>query len=272
MSKKTTDKLIFTDLDGTLLDHETYSWKKAEPALRLAKRMDVPVIFCTSKTRAEIEVCRRKIGNKEPFIAENGEAIFIPKGYFSRNPAQARTVGKYQVIVLGTPYKELREAVRKMQKKGIKIKGFGDMNPKEVAKLTGLSAREAKLAMKREFDEPFVLTDRKHESGVREFARKNGLRITKGGRFYHLLGNSGGKGVAVGILSSIYGIESGRPPVTAGLGDSQNDFPLLRMVSVPYLLKRHDGKHASNSDVFIRHKGKGPEGWNSAVLRFLEEF
>jgi mannosyl-3-phosphoglycerate phosphatase len=266
------DKLIFTDLDGTLLDHETYSWKKAEPALRLAKRMDVPVIFCTSKTRAEIEVCRRKIGNREPFIAENGEAIFIPKGYFSRRPAQAKTVGKYHVIVLGRPYRELREVISKMQKKGLRIKGFGDMTPREVTKLTGLSAREARLAMKREYDEPFILGDRKHEAGVREFARKNGLRIIKGGRFYHLLGSSGGKGIAAGILSSLYGIEAGKPPVTAGLGDSQNDFPLLRMVSVPYLLKAHDGRHASNSSAFIRHKGKGPDGWNSAVIKFLEEF
>jgi mannosyl-3-phosphoglycerate phosphatase len=266
------DKLIFTDLDGTLLDHETYSWKKAEPALRLAKRMEVPVIFCTSKTRAEIEVYRRKIGNKEPFIAENGEAIFIPRGYFSRKPFQATAKGKYHVIVLGRPYKELREVARKMQKRGLKVRGFGDMTLKEVVRLTDLSAKEARLAMKREFDEPFVLADRKQEPGIREFARKSRLRITKGGRFYHLLGDSGGKGVAVGILSSIYGIEAGKPPVTAGLGDSQNDFPLLRMVSVPYLLKRHDGKHASNSAAFIRHEGKGPEGWNSAVLRFLEEF
>lgn len=271
MAKKA-DKLIFTDLDGTLLDHETYSWKKAEPALRLARRMDVPVIFCTSKTRAEIEVCRRRIGNKEPFVAENGEAIFIPKGYFSRNPAQARLSGKYYVIALGRPYRELREAIRKMQTEGLRVRGFGDMTPGEVTKLTGLSAKEARLAMKREYDEPFILSDSRQEAGVRDFARKNDLRITKGGRFYHLLGSSGGKGIAAGILSGLYGIEAGKPPVTAGLGDSENDFPLLRMVSVPYLLKRHDGSHAPKSGAFIRYDGKGPEGWNSAVLRFLEEF
>jgi mannosyl-3-phosphoglycerate phosphatase len=271
MNKKA-DKLIFTDLDGTLLDHETYSWKKAEPALRLARRMDVPVIFCTSKTRAEIEVFRKKIGNSEPFIAENGEAIFIPKGYFSRKPVQAKTIGRYHVIALGRPYKEIREVIRKMQKSGLKVKGFGDMTLKEVTKLTGLSAREAMLAMKREFDEPFILADREQESGIRVFARKNSLMITKGGRFYHLLGNSGGKGIAAGILSNLYGIEAGKPPVTAGLGDSQNDFPLLGVVSIPYLLKRHDGKHAPRSETFIRYKGKGPEGWNSAVLTFLEEF
>ncbi len=271
MAKKA-DKLIFTDLDGTLLDHETYSWKKAEPALRLAKRMDVPVIFCTSKTRAEIEVCRKRIGNKEPFIAENGEVIFIPKGYFSRRPVQSNTIGKYHVIALGRPYRELRDVIRKMRKEGLKVRGFGDMTPKEVIKLTGLSAREARLAMKREYDEPFILAEGKQEAGVREFASKNNLRITKGGRFYHLMGSSGGKGIAAGILSSLYGIEAGKPPVTAGLGDSENDFPLLRMVSVPYLLKRHDGSHAPKSGAFIRYKGKGPEGWNSAVLRFLEEF
>ncbi len=270
--RKKADKLIFTDLDGTLLDHETYSWKKAEPALRLARRLDVPVIFCTSKTRAEIEVCRRRIGNREPFIAENGEAIFVPRGYFSRRPVQAKLSGKYYVIILGRPYRELREAIMKMQKNGLKVRGFGDMTPREVMKLTGLSAGEARLAMKREFDEPFVMADGKQEAEVREFARKNKLRTTKGGRFYHLLGSSGGKGIAAGILSGLYDLDAGKPLVTAGLGDSENDFPLLRMVSVPYLLKRHDGSHASKSGAFIRCDGRGPEGWNSAVLRFLEEF
>ena len=79
--KKKPDRIIFTDLDGTLLDHDTYSWKPAESALKLARKMNIPVIFCTSKTRAEVEIYRKSIGNKHPFIAESGEAIFIPVSY-----------------------------------------------------------------------------------------------------------------------------------------------------------------------------------------------
>jgi len=76
-------KIIFTDLDGTLLDSDTYSYEKAKIALQLLKKRRIPLIFCTSKTRAEIEFWRDEVGNYDPFISENGGGIFIPKDYFS---------------------------------------------------------------------------------------------------------------------------------------------------------------------------------------------
>ena len=75
-------KIIFTDLDGTLLDHNTYSFKKAFPALRIIKKKKIPLIICTSKTKGEIEHYRKKLKNNHPFVSENGGAIFIPKDYF----------------------------------------------------------------------------------------------------------------------------------------------------------------------------------------------
>ncbi|MFQ5696467.1 MAG: mannosyl-3-phosphoglycerate phosphatase, partial [Terriglobia bacterium] len=46
--------IVFTDLDATLLDHQTYSWAAAEPALRRLRLLGIPLVFCTSKTRAEV--------------------------------------------------------------------------------------------------------------------------------------------------------------------------------------------------------------------------
>jgi len=74
--------VIFTDLDGTLLDAETYSYEAARPALAMLKKRQIPVVLCTSKTRAETEAIARRLGLKHPFIVENGGAIFIPQGYF----------------------------------------------------------------------------------------------------------------------------------------------------------------------------------------------
>ena len=75
------ETVIFTDLDGTLLD-ENYSYEKAVPALKLVKKKNIPVIICTSKTGKETEEYRKKIGNEDPFIVEGGAAIVIPKEYF----------------------------------------------------------------------------------------------------------------------------------------------------------------------------------------------
>ncbi|HLB03155.1 MAG TPA: HAD hydrolase family protein, partial [Nitrospiria bacterium] len=74
--------VIFTDLDGTLLDAATYSWKAAQPALELIKQRAIPLILCSSKNRAEIAAVRRQLDDHDPFISENGGGIFIPDDYF----------------------------------------------------------------------------------------------------------------------------------------------------------------------------------------------
>jgi mannosyl-3-phosphoglycerate phosphatase len=268
--KKSSDRIVFTDLDGTLLDSESYSWKPAEPALMTAKKNNVPVIFCSSKTRAEIELYRKKTKNNHPFVIENGEAIYIPHGYFRHRPPKCKKLKDYLVVVLGKPYKELRNVMEEMKASKLSVRGFGDMDVQEIAELTGLGREEAKLARKREYDEPFVIKNPGHEEKVLDFINKRGLQCTRGGRFYHLLG-SNDKGLAVKMLASIYDYDAGRPIVTAGIGDSQNDFPMLKAVHVPYLLRKKNGKYASSSMAYIRVDGNGPAGWNSAIMNFLLE-
>ena len=74
---------IFTDLDGTLLSHDTYSFKPALVALKLIRSRGIPLVLCSSKTRVEIEYWRRRLENHHPSITENGGAIFHPHAYFS---------------------------------------------------------------------------------------------------------------------------------------------------------------------------------------------
>ena len=80
--RKDAKLIIFSDLDATLLDHYTYSFIPAEEALKLASVKGIDIIFTTSKTRVEIDIYRKKLGNKNPFIAENGGALFIPERSF----------------------------------------------------------------------------------------------------------------------------------------------------------------------------------------------
>ena len=95
----TTPKLvIFSDLDGCLLDRQTYSFEPAQAALRLIKGKIIPLILVSSKTRVEIEEYRRRLKNDHPFVSENGGAVFIPKGYFSFQFSHEREWGKYFVL------------------------------------------------------------------------------------------------------------------------------------------------------------------------------
>jgi mannosyl-3-phosphoglycerate phosphatase len=68
--------LVFSDLDGTLLDHDTYSFETARPALAELKERGIPLVLATSKTRAETESVRSALGNRHPFVVENGGAVY----------------------------------------------------------------------------------------------------------------------------------------------------------------------------------------------------
>ncbi|MDH5706289.1 MAG: HAD-IIB family hydrolase, partial [Candidatus Aminicenantes bacterium] len=196
--------LIFTDLDGTLLDHHTYSFEPALPALKALKEKNIPLIICTSKTRAEIEKWRLELDNDHPFISENGGAIFIPKGYFSHKFCFEREKNNYLVIELGTPYAQLKETLNQIRRSlQLKIKGFGDQSPEEVADLCGFSLEEARLAKKREYDEPFLPDEESAIQKIQEMASLSNLQVTRGGRFFHLMGEND-KGKAIRLLSDIY--------------------------------------------------------------------
>ena len=266
--------VIFTDLDGTLLDSTTYSFEPARPALKKLKDLGIPLIICSSKTRLEIERYRQEFGSLDPFVAENGGGIFIPKGYFPVGIIGLETRiaerGNYKVISLGTAYPALRQAVKQLRREGFSIRGFGDMTREEVAQTTGLTAEQAALAKERDFDEPFVLEGPADVEALQEHIERLGLRLTKGA-LYHILGEND-KGKAVTILSDFYRRARGSI-VTLGLGDSLNDASMLERVDYPVLLRRPDGSY--DPGIFLpnlmRAEGAGPDGWNKAILRLLGE-
>jgi mannosyl-3-phosphoglycerate phosphatase len=269
--KKDYNLLVFTDLDGTLLDHETYSSERALPAIKTLKKNNIPLIFCSSKTRAEIEIVRMQLQNDHPFVSENGGAIFIPKGYFSQKFNFTREDSDYLIVELGTPYPKLRDTIKKMRSltQG-KLKGFGDLSSQEVAHLCGFSLDQAELARKREYDEPFVLEDDVFKEKIQEIARRSRLKITRGGRFYHLLGQND-KGKAILMLKNIYREKSEKLKTTA-LGDSSNDLPMLKAVDYPILVQKPDGSYDSSVKLenLILAAGPGPIGWSGALLELLD--
>ena len=261
--------LIVTDLDGTLLDHRTYAFEPAVPVLRDLRERDIPVVFCTSKTRAEVERVRALADNHDPFIVENGVAVYLPAGSFVPPPPQAERVGPYERIVLGTDYETLVTALRKIRAAlGVRLRSFADMAVFQVAEATGLSLGQAELARQREFDEPFLLEKGEEEAapGVASAIEAAGFHCTKGGRFFHITGDND-KGRAVRILIDRYRNAWGAVR-TVALGDSPNDLPMLAAADEAVLVAKPDGSH--DEEVLrampgIRQTGAAPSGWAAAV-------
>jgi mannosyl-3-phosphoglycerate phosphatase family protein len=268
--------LIFTDLDGTLLDYRTYSYGKALPALRYIRKRGIPLIICTSKTRAEIEVYQKKLRNRHPFISENGGAIFFLPDYFKNIPPGLREKNGYRVKELGMPYHIVRGKLMEIAGRyNQEIKGFGDMSAHEIQRKYGLPIQEARLAKKREYDEPFYFVTEPDERILKDMERafsKAGLHMVKGGRLFHLMGKND-KGKAARLLKKMYEKEWKQKIVSIGIGDSLNDLPLLVDVDIAVVVKLNTG--GCEEGVVKQLKGPlltrgiGPEGWNEAVLQIL---
>lgn len=261
--------VIFTDLDGTLLDHHTYSWEAARPALEELARRGVPWIPVTSKTRAELEVLRAELGHTHPFIVENGAAAFIPHGYFPFSiPGTVRRDG-YEVVEWGRPYAYLRQALRRAaQHSGCEVTGFGDMTDAEVAEACGLPLESARLARQREYDEPFLIREAGKASRLVDELRREAVHWTRGGRFWHICGPAD-KGVAVKELCRWYGHHLG-PIRSIGLGDSLNDLSFLRVVDVPVLMATAQAGVLRKDVPGVRiARLPGPAGWSAEVLELI---
>jgi len=271
----TPKRVIFTDLDGCLLDRETYSFEPAQAALRLIKEKKLPLVLVSSKTRVEMEGYRRRLKNDHPFVSENGGAIFIPKDYFSFQFSHEREWGKYFVLELGTFYPQIIRALEFIKKEtGIRIRGFHDLSEEDLVLLSGLTREEAAWAKKREYDEPFLIEGGEREIKiVQKKIRERGLNYVWGGRFHHILGKND-KGKAAQILKDLYQKEFSSI-WTVGVGDSLNDLPMLSVVDYPILLKENGGFSSvslSKIKKLIIIEETGPQAWNEAILNILREF
>jgi mannosyl-3-phosphoglycerate synthase len=259
-------KVVFTDLDGTLLHPVTYSYIPALDTLRLLQTKGVPVILCSAKTRAEQEAYRGELGIEDPFIVENGGAIFIPKDYFRLQFAYDKATRDYFVIELGAPHHEVRQKLKGIvEEAGCRFIGFDDMSVEEVARETGLSLVGAEFAKQREYSATIKIEGDK--KGVRLALRKikqAGFSCTFGGRFYEVTAGTD-KGKAVKVLTEMLKLNLGKI-MTVGIGDNENDLPMLEMVDLPVLVR---GRNKRWSKMKLRKlyrvKGVGPEGWSMAA-------
>ena len=267
MSSNTNRKLIvFTDLDGTLLDHESYRWDDAMQALQLLEEQDIPVIFNTSKTIREVREIQETTGIRHPFISENGMVTSIPAGYF-------QDIEKDTHLVHGLPYKSIRRLLSQLRLEyGFEFTGFGDCNRVQVAELTGLLPFEAAYACDRKASEPVIWQDSDVALVQFEHLLQNeGLSLTRGGRFHHVSGK-GNKGLAAKkLLERFRAWNPGCQWMSIGLGDGINDLPMLEVVDYPVLVRAEhysvpDTSHLSS---VFHTAGTGPRGWNEAITRLL---
>ncbi len=260
--------LIVTDLDGSLLDHHTYSWQPAADWLALLRQNTIPVVICSSKTAAEIQVLQKSLALEGlPFIAENGAVLHLDVQPHSDSPTLSSQV-------LGKDYSTIRQAMEQLRSlKGYKFFGFGDVSEKEIIEWTGLSASDALLAKQREASEAFIWrdTDERLAKFTTDLALDD-LTITQGGRFYHVMSAGSGKGPAIKWLLDKYRQLDGREWKTIGLGDGPNDVSMLEAVDYAVIIRGYSNIPVELSPLqhyVYRTQSYGPEGWSEGLSHFI---
>lgn len=243
--------LIFTDLDGTLLDHHTYGYEAALPVLRRLAGLGIPVIANTSKTRAEWIHLAAEMGNHDAYVVENGSAIHWPDG---------------RCEIFGERREKILEVLAGLKER-YRFEGYSDWSVEQISEKTGLDLDSAARSATREYSEPLVwLGNEEEKSAFLKEIETAGLATLQGGRFLHVLGHTD-KGRAVEFMR--------RPeffPIIA-LGDSGNDIAMLQAADIAVVIASAVGGRLEfgSQNQIIRSALPGPEGWAEELSSILDE-
>ncbi|MFT7235609.1 MAG: D-glycerate 3-kinase [Methylophagaceae bacterium] len=267
--------LVFSDLDGSLLDHYDYSFEVALPMIERLEKMDIPLILNSSKTLAELLLIRPEMQNSHPFIIENGAAVYIPVDYFDEAPQGSELRGEFWVKSFVEQRLHWQQLIREIsdQYAGC-FKLFSELSTKEIALLTGLNIDDAKASSERQFGEPVVWRgdDKKRIAFITDMEQL-GAHVLIGGRFLHVSGECD-KGQAMAWLACQYQLDKAcryKSTKTIAIGDSGNDVAMLERADQALIIRSpvHDPPRLKRTTGMNIMDKEGPQGWYQGVKHLL---
>ena len=272
--------MIFTDLDGTLMDHHTYSFAAALSTVSALRDRGIPVIPCTSKTRAETAKIMASLGVAGPMIVENGAAIWVPADTGLVRPDDAEVADEGWCRRFSPTRGMIRRQLAILNVEwGNRYQSLCDLSDRQVAAVTGLDLEAAVDAKDRHYSETLVwLGTPSDKAAFAEQVEALDLRCIQGARFVHVLG-SGGKAEAVSwlqrkIRAELSGFEHA---VSVSAGDAQNDVEMLEVTDLALLVRSpvHEPPKPKRRGGMVISDAVGPEGWvegiDALISRIEEE-
>ena len=261
--------IVFTDLDGTLIDFETYAAELTTPRVQVLLARGVPVVFCSSKTRLEQRALMQKMGIDTIGIVENGSGIYLPQTcslFPEQNKHPLPNGGR--LVSLGTSADTIQEKIEIVSAHlDIDLRPYAKLSDPEVAKLTGLSEDAANRARQRDFSETLTAKlDPRQWAEVQAAFSSHNLRCLCGGRFYTVSAANCHKGTALQQVVKAFSAQRAEPVSSIAIGDSSNDVDMLRTADWPYLVQQPSGTwHEMDLPRLHRIPAIGPAGWLKAI-------
>ncbi|RPI27071.1 MAG: HAD-IIB family hydrolase [Acidobacteria bacterium] len=249
--------IVFTDLDGTLLDLDGQICPEAQAALLRLTRLGVPVCALSSKTVAELTPLLGQLGLSSPAGFENGAGILFPGG-------------STQLFDRAVPAWVLRHIAEDIRSKtGAPLRTLWELTDQELGELTGLPSSNLQAVRERLATAPLLVDEKWDQALIEALPSERGLTLIRGNRFLHLQG-SHDKGTAVRRVLTVIT----RPPgPIAAFGDSPNDIPMLAAADIRVVIASNRGPHPSLIKRFpaaaVARYPHG-KGWAAAVALLLD--
>ena len=253
---------VVTDVDGTLMDH-SYDLTPARETIQKLQKLSIPVILCTSKTASEVEVIRKELKLTDPYIVENGAAIY--------GESLQKVNGE---IILGIKYELLEEILNLISKEiDYKLIPLNNLTDQEATQLTGLNGNSLNLMRDRHWSMPFLNPPNSLEEKINMCCKKFKVDIFKGNRMSHLLSKNSNKGKAIDTLKQYSNIQNIQ---IVGLGDSPNDLPLLLKSDIRVVIPGIDGPNLNLLDQlkdyeFTLASEPNGYGWKNEINKLLND-
>jgi len=252
---------VVSDVDGTLMDH-SYDLTPAKETIKILQKLSIPVILCTSKTASEVKVIRKELNLTDPYIVENGAAIY--------GESLDKVNGR---IILGKKYEVLEEILNFIsQEIDFELIPLNNLTDQEATNLTGLKGNSLTLMRDRHWSMPFLNPPSFLEKKINICCKKFKVDIFRGNRMSHLLSINSNKGKAINALKKY---SNNQNIQIIGMGDSPNDFPLLLNSDIRVVIPGIDGPNLVLIDQlkdikFILASEPNGYGWKNEINKILD--
>ena len=257
--------IIFTDLDGSLLNKDTFRFDEIEDYFKELVSKDIKIIPNTSKTEAELLDFNNLYKLNLSFIAENGSSIH------GLNLIHANLPEK---VSLSRPTNQIYEIYNENISSDLKkkITFISKLNIKEQQEIFGLPLDKIELALKRNHSLPIQFNGNEIEKN--EFIKimnNAGLTVQTGGRIMNICDNVN-KSKAMLKTVELIKEKMNDEIITIGVGDNQNDIDMLRQSNYACLVKNEDfDSSLINIDNLIKSTEPSPKGWADVIKTALQK-
>jgi mannosyl-3-phosphoglycerate phosphatase len=258
--------MFMTDLDGTLLGHEDFSFASIRDDILDLLRGGITLVPNSSKTRQEIDAFCDELGTSLPFICENGAALVNRQLIAPPSTSDSdEAVGLAPECLMIMWDQHIGTSSRRH------CHFLADLPEAEQAWHLGLRGAALKLAMARDYSVPFVFTGSQTEfHELQQQAGDADLAIKRGGRVCNLSACHDKVGFTKSLRADYRAAR--QELVIVGFGDGANDIGMLEGADIACVVPRPGSPPltlASPPPTVITAQRTAPEGWLDAARQAL---